>query len=81
MALAWSYTYFLRSLASSRLLRQVFAAVGRLTSFWLKYFDHLLIDKPGAQDAASGFYFLGRKSDQVISGKDLIQLYRGAGAG
>jgi hypothetical protein len=35
----------------------------RLTSFYLKYFDYYLIDKAGALDAASGYYFLGRKGE------------------
>ena len=47
------------------------------TAFWLKYFDHLLIDKPGALDAASGYYFLGRKSTVVLSDRELLGLYRG----
>lgn len=77
MALAWSYQYFLLSFTTSRALRTFIRAVARLTSFFLKYFDYYLIDKPGALDAASGFYFMGRKSDQILSDRDLTKLYRG----
>jgi hypothetical protein len=35
------------------------------------------MDEPGALDAASGFYFLGRKSATVLSDRDLLRLYRG----
>jgi SAM-dependent methyltransferase len=77
MALAWSYQYFLLSFTSSRRGRQIVSAFARLTSFFLKYFDRFLIDKPGALDAASGVYFLGRKSDSVLGDRELVRMYRG----
>ncbi len=77
MALSWSYQYFLRSFATSRILRGLLRVFGSFTSFYLKYFDYLLIDKPGALDAASACYFMGKKSDQVLSDQDLIKLFRG----
>jgi len=52
--------------------------IGRLTLFWLKYFDAALIDRPGTYDAASGFFFLGKKSDKVLSDRELVTLYRRA---
>ncbi len=79
MALAWSYQYFLLSFATSKTLRTCLRAFANLTSFYLKYLDHYLIDKPGAYDAASGYYFMGTKSEHVLSDQDLIKLYRGAG--
>jgi SAM-dependent methyltransferase/uncharacterized protein YbaR (Trm112 family) len=78
MALAWSYTYFLLSFASSRIARAILVAFARLTAFWFKYFDFLLIDKPGALDSASSYYFIGRKSDECLTDQELIRLYRGA---
>jgi SAM-dependent methyltransferase len=79
MALAWSYKYFLMSFATSRISRLFFHVFASLTSFYLKYFDYYLIDKPGALDAASAYYFMGRKSQRVLSDQDLIKLYKGAG--
>jgi SAM-dependent methyltransferase/uncharacterized protein YbaR (Trm112 family) len=77
MALAWSYQYFLRSFATSKAARGLLRVFGSFTSFYLKYFDYLLIDKPGALDASSSCYFMGAKSDQTLSDKDLIKLFRG----
>jgi len=78
MALSWSYQYFLLSFTTSRVLRTLLRIFARLTSFYLKYFDYYLINKPGTLDAASGYYFIGRKSEQVLSDQDLIKLYKGA---
>jgi SAM-dependent methyltransferase len=75
MALAWSYEYFLLSFSSSRAVRGLLRAFARLTSFYLKYFDYYLIDKPAAYDAAAGFYFLGRKTGKVFEDRELIPYY------
>ncbi|MBD2014023.1 methyltransferase domain-containing protein [Microcoleus sp. FACHB-53] len=77
MALAWSYQYFLLSFVKSSAAKNIVKAFTRLTSFWLKYFDYFLIDKPGTFDAASGYYFIGTKSDRVLGDRELIKLYRG----
>ena len=66
------------SFARSRTIRRLLKAFAMATAFPLKYFDYYLADKPGALDAASGYYFLGRKSQNAISQHELIQLYRGA---
>lgn len=75
-ALAWSYKYFLQSFATSSLARAFVRYLVHFTVFWLKYFDYYLIDKPEALDAASGYYFLGRKSDQILEDRYLVQNYR-----
>jgi len=77
-ALAWSYRYFLLSFSKSQALRALLGGFIRLTAFWLKYFDYYLIDKTSAFDGASAFYFMGRKTNQTTSPRELIQLYRGA---
>jgi SAM-dependent methyltransferase len=77
MALAWSFQFFLLSFARSKLVRGIMRALCQLSLFWIKYFDYHLVNKPGAFDAASGFYFLGKKSERILSDRDLIQLYRG----
>lgn len=78
MALAWAYQYFLLSFTTSRVLRGMLRAFASLTAFPLKYLDGYLMRKRGAIDAASGFYFLGRKSDVTLSDRDVISYYRGA---
>jgi SAM-dependent methyltransferase len=75
MALAWSYTYFLRSFARSRRMRHILSFVGSLTSFWLLPFDRLLVNRPNALATASGYYFLGRKSDRTLTDRELIATY------
>jgi SAM-dependent methyltransferase len=78
MALAWSFQFFLLSLAATRWTRRAAHVFARLTLFWLKYFDTALMNKPGTYDAASGFFFMGRKSGKTLSDRELIALYRGA---
>lgn len=77
MALAWSLRYFLISFTRSKLARQAIDISVRLTAFFLKYFDAWLIERSGAFDAASAYYFIGQRSDRVLSDRSLIQQYRG----
>jgi SAM-dependent methyltransferase len=76
MALAWSYRYFLRSFARSRRTRHLLNLFASLTSVWLLLFDRILIRRPEAIPAASGYYFLGRKSNTVLSDRQLIHEYK-----
>jgi SAM-dependent methyltransferase len=77
MALAWSYQYFLLSFARSRWLRLALVGFARMTSFALKYFDHVLIDSPGGLDAAFGTFFLGRKSAETLTDRQIVATYQG----
>lgn len=77
MALAWSYWYFLRSFVKSGFARRAVYAFASFTSFWLKYFDYYLIDNPCTVDAASSFYFWGRRSTHTLSDQELITLFKG----
>ena len=78
MALAWACHFFLLSFASKRFTRSLIHATARLTLFWLKYFDALLLRKPGAYDAASGFFFLGIREDVELSDREVVRCYRGS---
>ncbi|MBX7170937.1 MAG: methyltransferase domain-containing protein [Pyrinomonadaceae bacterium] len=75
--LAWSYCYFLQSFFYNQTLGQIAFAFGSITGFWLKYFDYFLINKPTAFDAAASYFFLGRKSDEILSDEKLIAEYQG----
>lgn len=77
MALAWAYYYFLLSFTKMKKLRHFIWAFAGITSFFLKYFDYYLIRRSPALDAASAVYFIGRKSDETLSDRELINLYRG----
>ena len=46
MALAWSYQYFLLSFFKTPALRTLVKGFARLTAFWVKYIDRVLIDRP-----------------------------------
>jgi len=77
MALAWTFQYFLLSLTESKRLRGCIRIGTELTTFWLKHVDRFLMHTRGTQDAASGFYFIGRRSDTTLSDRDLIKEWRG----
>ena len=77
MSLAWSWAYFLHSFCRTKQTAQIAFAAASLTAFWLKYFDYFTIDRAGTFDAASGYYFLGEKSDRMLSDRDLIAGYKG----
>ena len=79
MALAWSYEYFLTSFTTSKNMRTLAKIFARFTSFYLKYFDAILMNKPGALDAASGYYFMGRKAEKALTDRELLKLYCGSG--
>jgi SAM-dependent methyltransferase len=77
MALGWTVRYFLLSISSRPLVRAAISGFSRLTLFWLKYLDYLLLAKPAAMDAAFAFYFLGEKRDEILHDRDLVRSYRG----
>ncbi|MBT3749985.1 MAG: methyltransferase domain-containing protein [Bacteroidetes bacterium] len=77
MALAWSYTYFLRSFASSKRMSQLLTIFAHLTSFFFKYFDYYLIDRAGSYDAAAGLFFMGTKSTDALPDRELLSKFNG----
>ena len=79
MALAWSYRYFLRSFTTNKIILNILLLFGNMTSFYLKYFDYFLINKPGAYDSASGYFFMGTKCKTIMSDKELLEQYKGLG--
>lgn len=76
-ALTWSIQYFLTSFVRSKAARLAIIGISSFAIFWLKYLDLLIIDLPGTLDAASGYYFLGRRSEALLSDRELIDQYRG----
>lgn len=78
VALAWSYQSFVLSFATSFWLRGMLMVFTRVTSFYLKYLDYYLGRKPGSFDFSSGYFFLGKKSDNLLDDRELVSLYRGA---
>ncbi len=75
--MAWSYEYLLLALlGSTKSLRQIVKGFARLTGFWLKYLDRLTNWNPYSIEAASGYYFIGRKSDRVVTDQEIVDYYR-----
>jgi SAM-dependent methyltransferase len=70
VALLWSIRYFFRSLGVGDRLSRLFP----LPFFWLRYFDRFSRGRSKA-DAASGLYFLGRRSDRTMSPSDMPAYY------
>jgi len=71
--LLWSIDNFARGLFRSR-------RAGKITKLlfsWLRFFDDL-IPASYASDAASGFYFLGRRSEQPMKAHEIVSFYPGA---
>lgn len=77
MALAWSYHYFLLNFATSRTARRFLGVFARFTGFWLRFFDGVLVERPGAFDAAPAYFLLARRSDEKLSDAELMRQYRG----
>lgn len=77
MALAWSYRYFLRSLGRAKAYRAAASHFSNLTSRWLTRVDDRVGDTAAAYDAASAFYFLGRRAERALSDREILQAYRG----
>ena len=76
MALAWSIRALFLSLSRST-INQVFCFfILPLFLFWLKYLDWFLIRTPRAADAASELYFLGRKSESIVSDREIVESCR-----
>lgn len=77
-ALVWSLKYFLTSFANSKKVDRILSYGGTFLFFWLKYFDIILNKTKGSIDAASGYYFLGKKEEgYLLSDKELLNSYRG----
>jgi uncharacterized protein YbaR (Trm112 family)/SAM-dependent methyltransferase len=75
MALAWSWRFFLTSFTRNEVIKNILLVFAHLTSFYFKYFDYILIRKKSALNAASAYYFMGQKSELILSDRELINLY------
>jgi SAM-dependent methyltransferase len=72
-ALLWSLSYFFTGLFKSKLAGRLV----RILFFWLYYFDKI-IPKAYNIDAACGVFFLGVKSNIIISDVEIISHYTGS---
>jgi hypothetical protein len=77
MALSWSIQFFIESFFENTRIRRVVRLGTRYTLFWLKYLDYALAKRRGAFDAASGFYFFGRKRENELSDREIVESHVG----
>jgi SAM-dependent methyltransferase len=70
VALVWSIRYFCRALGAGNKLSILIS----LPFFWIRYLDAFSRGRAVA-DAASGFFFLGRRSDQMIDAHSMTKYY------
>ncbi|MBU0517197.1 MAG: methyltransferase domain-containing protein [Proteobacteria bacterium] len=75
--LVWSLHHFLVSFARGNRTRMILSGAGRLLFHWIKYFDHLLLDRPSAFDNALAYYFIGQKNLNSRSDAEIIATYQG----
>ena len=78
MALALSIRAFLWSFTNSKTIRFILTIFHQIIFFWLKYLDYILVKNNSSVDSASAFYFIGKKSNRILSDRELISLYKGA---
>ena len=76
-ALAWSLKYFLLSFTTVRSVRIIIKFASQWLFFGFKYFDYFLFHNPASLDAAFGYYFMGKKSNKLVTDRAILKLYRG----
>jgi SAM-dependent methyltransferase len=76
--LVWALESFFGSFFANVDLARLARLATRLATFWLKYFDYFLKDKPAAMDGASCSYFFGKKIEGTIGDADIIAAYQGS---
>lgn len=76
-ALLWSLRYLARSAPRSPGAARVADRLVTLAFFWLREFDRWLNERPGAHDAASSYYFLGRRRDDPVPDLEILASYAG----
>ena len=70
VALAWSIRYFSRALGAGNKLSRLIV----LPFFWIRYLDAFGRGRAAA-DAASGFFFLGRRAEQAMDPHAMPEYY------
>jgi SAM-dependent methyltransferase len=70
VALVWSIRYFCRALGAGNKLSLLIT----LPFFWIRFLDRFARGRAGA-DAASGFFFLGRRADLMIDPHSMTKYY------
>lgn len=70
--LLWTIDYFSRSLFRSKVAGKFF----KLLFFWIQYLDKFIPENYSI-DTASGVFFIGKKSKNTITPKEIVKHYKG----
>lgn len=76
-SLTWAIVYFFMGFSDNFYIRIFLRLLSTYLFFWIKYLDYFTIGKESTLDGASGIYFLGRKSTEVLSDDQLVGNYKG----
>lgn len=76
-ALAWAIENFILSFFDNIIISRIVKICSRLGLFWIKYFDYILVHRPGAMDGASCTYLFGKKIEGKIEDSKIINDYVG----
>jgi ubiquinone/menaquinone biosynthesis C-methylase UbiE len=74
-ALAWALEHFFLAFARRSISRSVSRLFARLVFSWVKYFDYFFRMRPAALDGASCTFFLGRRSETIVSDEAIVAAY------
>jgi SAM-dependent methyltransferase len=82
VTLAYSLAYFWMSCWSSFGWMggaKVAKYAGNYLIFWLRFLDPLLRRSPISIDAASAYYYIGRRSDTILGDREITTMFKGVG--
>jgi uncharacterized protein YbaR (Trm112 family)/SAM-dependent methyltransferase len=80
MALAWSIQHFLQVFSTAAMWRNLVSLALGIALYPLRYVDYAVARLPQSADAASAFYFLGRRQENPIPDADIIASHWNGGA-
>jgi len=75
--LAWSIERYFAGFSDNPLVYARLRTLARFVGLPFLLFDRIMAGKRGAFDAASAYYFFGRKSERTLSDREIIRAYRG----
>lgn len=75
--MAWSIERFFAGFSDDLASYSRLRTLARFVAFPFLFFDKILSRKRAAYDAASAYYFFGRKSDHILTDREIIGTYRG----
>lgn len=77
MVVSWAIEYFIRTILPSSRMETLACYMARIVTFPFRWADKHLINCRGAYDAASAYYFVGRKREAPVSNAEILRAYRG----